>query len=148
MTDKRRPYVIDALATGTGSPSRLNPPTTFWEREAFQTIKELEADIEGLRALAQRTAALATANKVRLARVQVKRQIHSGAMSVSEAIEDPCCASAEIRQLLEAQKGVGPSKAKGFLSRLAWTHGTTISPNRKVYRLTDREKAVLREAVG
>jgi hypothetical protein len=60
----------------------------------------------------QRLAALASANRVHSARAQLRREVRTGDLSLSEAIEEDCAQGMELYKLLLCIRGIGPSKLR------------------------------------
>jgi hypothetical protein len=83
--------------------------------------------------------ALAYANRVRLARAELKRSVNAGHVPVGEVIRS-CPWEAEtmtISELLRAQRRWGRTRARKFLSSLA------LNESRQVGRLTERQRLLL-----
>lgn len=76
----------------------------------------------------QHMTALAQANRVRLARAELKRQIESGARTVAQVIlEAPWEAeSMWIGDLLMAQRRWGRSRVRRFLTSVPMTESKTV----------------------
>lgn len=87
----------------------------------------------------QHMAALAHANRVRLARAQLKRDIHAGKIKVQDVLERvPWMAETmPVAELFRAQVRWGRTRVRKFLSYRA------ISENRELSRLSHRQRAVL-----
>lgn len=88
--------------------------------------------------LEQRMSALQQADKIRLARAEVRRKLRAGG-PLSEALHAECCQTARVWDLLVCRRRVGKVKAVAILNRAG------VSPNRLVKDLTDRQRAVLCE---
>jgi hypothetical protein len=87
----------------------------------------------------QHMRALAHANRVRLARAELKRRVQSGEVSVAGVIRS-CPWEAEtmtVGELLRSQRRWGRTRARKFLMSL------TLNENRELGRLTSRQRAVL-----
>lgn len=87
----------------------------------------------------QHMRALAEANRVRLARAQLKREIEAGRVDAADVVRE-CPWQVEtmtVGELLRAQRRWGRTRARKFLSSLA------LSENRQVGRLTLRQRSVL-----
>ena len=90
-------------------------------------------------AMPQHMRALAHANRVRLARAALKRQVLAGDADVVEIIET-CPWEAEtmtVGELLRSQRRWGRARARKFLFSLA------LNENRQLGRLTLRQRALL-----
>lgn len=98
--------------------------------------------------LDQRQKALRRADKVRLARAQTKRDIKAGRRTVSEAITDPCCATATVWTLFKAQRGWGEKVTPVFFHRLNAKYDIAIGASRKCKDLTRREHMALKAALS
>ena len=87
----------------------------------------------------QHMQALAHANRVRLARASLKREILGGQLKVADVVRD-CPWEVEtmtIGELLRSQRRWGRARARKFLSSLA------LNENRELGRLTERQRGVL-----
>ena len=87
----------------------------------------------------QHMRALAHANRVRLARAELKRQVAAGRKSASEIVR-ACPWEAEtmpVGELLRAQRRWGRTRSRKFLSLLA------MNENRQLGRLTERQRLAL-----
>jgi hypothetical protein len=87
----------------------------------------------------QHMQALAHANRVRLARAELKRSIKSGDLEVSGVVR-ACPWEVEtmtVGELLRSQRRWGRARARKFLLSLA------LNENREVGRLTERQRGVL-----
>jgi hypothetical protein len=87
----------------------------------------------------QRLRALERANKVRLARAELKRRIALGDVSAAEVIlACPWHASSwSVGELLMSQRRWGHTRCRKFLNR------NQISENKPIGTLTDRQKRML-----
>jgi hypothetical protein len=84
----------------------------------------------------QHMRALAHANRVRLARAELKRSIKSGGADPSEVVRG-CPWQVEtmtVGELLRSQRRWGRARARKFLSPLA------LSENRQLGKLTERQR--------
>lgn len=96
---------------------------------------------------AQYMAALERANKVRLARSDVKHQLRDGSLSLEDALGHPAVQTMEIGLLLESQWGWGEIRVVHLLGVLRDSSpSTTLDPRRHVGALTDRERAAIVQA--
>lgn len=87
----------------------------------------------------QHMQALARANRVRLARAELKRSITRGEVEVSEVVND-CSWETEsmtLAELLTSQRRWGRTRARKFLVGLA------LSENKRLGTLTSRQRAML-----
>lgn len=87
----------------------------------------------------QHMQALAHANRVRLARAELKRSIAAGGVEAAQIVRD-CPWEAEtmtVGELLRSQRRWGRTRARKFLSSLA------LNENRELGRLTERQRMVL-----
>ena len=89
----------------------------------------------------QHMRALAEANRVRLARAALKREIDAGHVDAAEVVRE-CPWEVEtmtVGELLRSQRRWGRTRSRKFLSSLA------LSENREIGRLTLRQRSVLAE---
>lgn len=100
------------------------------------------------RSYQQRIDSLREANRVRVARSQVRHKLKAGEMTIMQAIKEPCCQTATLYSLLKAQKLWGESKAMKLLTRMANTFNAPIGTTRKVEDLTERQRKALAAALG
>ena len=87
----------------------------------------------------QHMRALAEANRVRLARAALKRDIEAGRVDTAEVVRE-CPWEVEtmtVGELLRSQRRWGRTRARKFLAGLA------LSENRELGRLTLRQRSVL-----
>jgi hypothetical protein len=87
--------------------------------------------------------ALARANRVRLARAELKRTIARGDAEVAEVIRD-CpweTESMSLAELLTSQRRWGRTRARKFLQSLA------LSENKRLGTLTHRQRTLLATAL-
>jgi hypothetical protein len=87
----------------------------------------------------QHMQALARANRVRLARAELKRSIARGEVDVAEVIQD-CpweTESMTLAELLTSQRRWGRTRARKLLQSLA------LSENKRVGTLTPRQRTLL-----
>lgn len=92
----------------------------------------------------QHMQALARANRVRLARAELKRSIGRGEVDVSEVIRD-CpweTESMTLAELLTSQRRWGRTRARKLLQALA------LSENKRLGTLTPRQRALLTSALN
>ena len=88
----------------------------------------------------QYMSALAKASEIRAARYAVKRSVARGETTISEALEDPCCQTMPVFDLLITQRGWGRNRTVNVLA------GLVISEQRRVGDLTDRQRSLLVQA--
>jgi hypothetical protein len=94
-------------------------------------------------AMPQHMRALAEANRVRLARAALKRQIADGSAEAAEVARS-CPWEVEtmtVGELLRSQRRWGRARARKFL------FGLGLNENREVGRLTERQRLVLAVAL-
>jgi hypothetical protein len=87
----------------------------------------------------QHMRALAEANRVRLARAALKREIAAGTTVAAEVVRD-CpweVSTMTVGELLRSQRRWGRTRARKFLFGLA------LNENRELGRLTERQRMVL-----
>ncbi len=92
----------------------------------------------------QHMQALARANRVRLARAELKRSIGRGEVDVAEIIRD-CpweTESMTLAELLTSQRRWGRTRARKLLQTLA------LSENKRLGTLTPRQRALLNSALS
>ncbi len=92
----------------------------------------------------QHMQALARANRVRLARAELKRSIGRGEVDVAEVIRD-CpweTESMTLAELLTSQRRWGRTRARKLLQAVA------LSENKRIGTLTPRQRALLTSALG
>jgi hypothetical protein len=92
----------------------------------------------------QHMQALARANRVRLARAELKRSIGRGEVDVAEVIQD-CpweTESMTLAELLTSQRRWGRTRARKLLQALA------LSENKRIGTLTPRQRALLTSALS
>jgi len=92
----------------------------------------------------QHMQALARANRVRLARAELKRSVGRGEVDVSEVIHD-CpweTESMTLAELLTSQRRWGRTRARKLLQTLA------LSENKRIGSLTPRQRALLTSALS
>ena len=88
--------------------------------------------------------ALARANRVRLARAELKRSIARGDTEASEVVRD-CpweTESMTLAELLTSQRRWGRTRARKFLV------GVALNENKKLGTLTERQRALLSTALS
>jgi hypothetical protein len=96
------------------------------------------------RQLPQHMQALARANRVRLARAELKRSIGRGEIYVADVIRD-CpweTESMTLAELLTSQRRWGRTRARKLLQAVA------LSENKKLGTLTPRQRALLTSALA
>lgn len=87
----------------------------------------------------QHMRALAEANRVRLARAALKREVEAGSVDTAEVVRE-CPWEVEtmtIGELLRSQRRWGRTRSRKFLVSL------TLNENREIGRLTSRQRAML-----
>ena len=87
----------------------------------------------------QHMQALARANRVRLARAELKRSIARGDVEAADVIRD-CpweTESMTLAELLTSQRRWGRTRARKFLI------GLSLSENKRIGTLTERQRALL-----
>lgn len=92
----------------------------------------------------QHMQALARANRVRLARAELKRSIGRGEVDVAEVIRD-CpweTESMTLAELLTSQRRWGRTRARKLLQAVA------LSENKRLGTLTPRQRALLTSAIS
>jgi hypothetical protein len=92
----------------------------------------------------QHMQALARANRVRLARAELKRSIGRGELDVAEVIRDTPweTESMTLAELLTSQRRWGRTRARKLLQTLA------LSENKRIGSLTPRQRALLTSALS
>lgn len=92
----------------------------------------------------QHMQALARANRVRLARAELKRSVGRGEVDVAEVIQDVPWESESmtLAELLTSQRRWGRTRARKLLQALA------LSENKRVGTLTPRQRALLTSALS
>jgi hypothetical protein len=92
----------------------------------------------------QHMQALERANRVRLARAELKRSIGRGEVDVSEVIRDTPweTESMTLAELLTSQRRWGRTRARKLLQTLA------LSENKRIGTLTPRQRALLTSALS
>jgi hypothetical protein len=91
----------------------------------------------------QHMRALAEANRVRLARAELKRDIAAGTVGAAEIVKG-CpwqVSTMTVGELLRSQRRWGRARTRKFLLGLA------LSENRELGRLTERQRLVLAMAL-
>ena len=92
----------------------------------------------------QHMQALARANRVRLARAELKRSIARGDTEASEVVRD-CpweTESMTLAELLTSQRRWGRTRARKFLL------GVALNENKRLGTLTQRQRALLASALS
>ncbi len=92
----------------------------------------------------QHMQALARANRVRLARAELKRAVGRGEVDVTEVIRDVPweTESMTLAELLTSQRRWGRTRARKLLQALA------LSENKRIGTLTPRQRALLTSALA
>jgi hypothetical protein len=92
----------------------------------------------------QHMQALARANRVRLARAELKRSIGRGDLDIAEVIQDAPweAESMTLAELLTSQRRWGRTRARKLLQTLA------LSENKRIGTLTPRQRALLASTLG
>jgi hypothetical protein len=92
----------------------------------------------------QHMQALARANRVRLARAELKRSIARGDVEVAEVIEDSPweTESMSLAELLTSQRRWGRTRSRKFLQGLA------LNENKRLGTLTARQRSMLAAALA
>lgn len=92
----------------------------------------------------QHLQALAHANRVRLARAELKRQIAGGGENAASVVRE-CPWEAEtmtVGELLRSQRRWGRTRTRKFLFPMS------LNENRELGRLTERQRKILAEELG
>ena len=89
----------------------------------------------------QAREALVAANRVRMARAQIKRDITAGNITVPDVLENPDVATMTLGELLAAQHHWGPRRTARFLAAI----GATVT--KRVGTLTERQRDLIRVAL-
>lgn len=92
----------------------------------------------------QHLVALQRANKVRLARAELKRRIGAGEITVGEVVLSATweAASMTVADLLMSQKRWGRTRCRKFLSAIP------LSETKTVGSLTERQRRAVAQALG
>jgi hypothetical protein len=85
----------------------------------------------------QRELALREANRVRVARAAIKRDLKAGRVSLAAALEHPDVQTARVVDMLLALPRVGRTKANRAMAR------ARVSTVKTVRGMTDRQRAAL-----
>lgn len=87
----------------------------------------------------QHLQALARANRVRLARAELKRRVGQGAVTVTEVVLSPpwCAESMEVSDLLTSQRRWGTTRCRRLLATIP------IPENKTLGTLTERQRNAL-----
>jgi hypothetical protein len=77
----------------------------------------------------QRLRALETANQVRRARAQLRRELAAGSLELARVIAEPppCTQTARVRELLLVVPGIGPARASRALTHCRIAGTKTVS---------------------
>jgi len=128
-------------AASTIAPAR---PLTMPHRRLEPTIVDQQngsdrAESKPKRGTSQCMEALARANKVRLARAALKREISAGRRSITEVImESPWeVESMSLGELLCSQRRWGRARSRKLLS------ATALSEGKRVGTMTERQRRIL-----
>ena len=123
-------------AASTIAPAR---PLSLPHRRIEPTIVEPETEPKGKRGSSQCMEALARANKVRLARAALKRDICAGRRKITKVVMDSPweAESMSLSELLCAQRRWGRARSRKLLS------STALSEGKRVGTLTDRQRRIL-----
>lgn len=123
------------MSASTMAPARTQAPSAPPER--------MEPTIEGMVVLPQHMAALARANKVRLARAQLKREIGSGQRGILEVIREcPWEAdSMSVSELLCSQRRWGRARSRKLINSLQ------LSESKRLETFTQRQRDLLAAAL-
>ena len=91
------------------------------------------------RSARQRLAALRRANAVRSGRAQLKKQLATGSVRITEILATPpeCARTQQVEDLLLAVPKLGPARVARLLARCR------ISPSKTVAGLSDRQRTEL-----
>lgn len=91
----------------------------------------------------QQLQALRQANRVRLARAELKRRVAAGTVSAAAVVLNPPweAASMEIGDLLRSQRRWGAARCRSLLVKVG------LSENKQIDTLTDRQREVLAAAL-
>jgi hypothetical protein len=81
--------------------------------------------------------ALQKANDTRLARVELRRQVRAGELTLAAALDHPAAQGATIGKALTWQNRWGDTRARSFLVRQG------IAESRRVFELTDRQRGLI-----
>lgn len=94
----------------------------------------------------QRREALAKAAEARKRRAQIKAQLKSGSLGLSECLEraasDEILGKMKVSAMLEAMPGVGKVRAQKVMEEL------NISPSRRLRGLGEKQRSALRDRFG
>jgi hypothetical protein len=104
-----------------------------------EAVSIAPATTASARQLPQHMQALARANRVRLARAELKRSIGRGEVEVADVIRD-CpweTESMTLAELLTSQRRWGRTRARKFLLGLA------LSENKRLGTLTSRQRTLI-----
>jgi hypothetical protein len=85
----------------------------------------------------QRADALAKANRVRSARLRIKRDVRAGRVAIGDVLDDPAVASMPVADLLAAQLRWGPCRAGRLLRRVPCSESLPVG------QLTERQRGEL-----
>lgn len=94
----------------------------------------------------QRRAHLIRANEVRIARKEIKDRLHTGELSIEDALEMPHVQGMKVLTLVECQPRWGKAKVRRLVHRLE-AQGLRLSHYREVGSLTQRQKRTVLRVV-
>jgi hypothetical protein len=97
----------------------------------------------------QHMRALARANRVRLARAELKRGIKAERVDPADIVRG-CPWQVEtmtVGELLRSQRRWGRARARKFLSSLTLQESLSLNENRELGRLTERQRNLLARAL-
>jgi hypothetical protein len=116
---------------------RLEP--TIVEQQNGSELREAKSQSSKKRGTPQCMEALARANKVRLARAALKREISAGHRNITEVIMNSPweVESMSLGELLCAQRRWGRARSRKLLS------STALSEGKRVGTLTERQRRIL-----
>ena len=92
----------------------------------------------------QRLMALDRANRIRLARADVKRELRNGTLTIADALIDERARGLSVWVLLLSQPRWGEERCRRFFDGVS----VTFSPFKAVGGLTGRQRALVVERVG
>ena len=87
----------------------------------------------------QPLVALTEANRVRVERARLKRDVKAGRVSIAQALQADCALSMRVLDLLRAQRFYGPVRCRKLLRRAG------VPEHARVAGLTARQRAALLE---
>ena len=143
-TSRGREAAEDTLdATGEGQAGRGRYPSFSHPREGALVNSAAIAPASTTATAPQHMQALARANRVRLARAELKRSIARGEVDVAGVIEESPweTESMTLAELLTSQRRWGRTRARKFLQGLA------LNENKRLGTLTSRQRSLLAGAL-